>query len=467
VVALVGLQEDASVHLTTNIVGCDPANVSIGMPVRVSFEHQGDVWIPLFEPDPDSETFPIEADGVPTSPQRSDRAPAAKFESRVVLSGIGMSPVGRRLLVDPIELTSAACLRAIEDAGISASEIDGISTYPGPQGGGMTEGGIGPLEQALRLQPTWVNGGFDLPGQLGSVVAAMLAVAAGLCRHVLCYRTVWQSTEQELARRGQRGPDEGLTIWGSEWRAPYGATKALNMLAARANRYFHEFGATRELLGWIAINGRRHAALNPDAIYRELLSMDDYLAAPILSTPFGLLDCDVLCDGAVAIIVSARECAADLRHSPTYVEAVGTRITEPIAWDQGTMTHEPQMFGPAAHLWSRTALRPRDVDVAELYDGFSFNAVSWLEALGFCEVGEAQDFVGNGLEIGLEGSLPLNTHGGQLSAGRLHGFGFLHEAILQLRGGLGSRQVLGAEVAVVSSGGLQPAGAMLLTKDPL
>ena len=97
------------------------------------------------------------------------------------------------------------------------------------------------------------------------------------------------------------------------------------------------------------------------------------------------------------------------------------------------MTHEPLVFGPAAHLWSRTDLTPADVDVAEIYDGFSFNCVSWLEALGFCGLGEAPSFLAGGTEIALDGSLLLNTHGGQLSAGRTQGFGFLHEAVVQLR----------------------------------
>jgi acetyl-CoA acetyltransferase len=147
------------------------------------------------------------------------------------------------------------------------------------------------------------------------------------------------------------------------------------------------------------------------------------------------------------------------------VEAVGTQITERVSWDQGTVTHEPQVFGPAAHLWTRTDLRPADVDVAELYDGFTFNCLSWLEALGFCGVGEAPAFLDGGKRIALDGVIPLNTHGGQLSAGRTHGYGFLHEAVVQLRGDAGERQVRDAEVAVVSAGGGVPGGCLLLTTD--
>jgi acetyl-CoA acetyltransferase len=155
--------------------------------------------------------------------------------------------------------------------------------------------------------------------------------------------------------------------------------------------------------------------------------------------------------------------ADDLRHPPVLVEAVGTQITERIVWDQSTMTHEPQVLGAGAHLWTRTTLRPDDVQIGMLYDGFTFNCVSWLEALGFCGIGEAKDFLAGGQNIARDGGvLALNTHGGQLSAGRTHGMGLMHEAITQLRGDGGDRQVKNARVGVVSSGGLTPSGALLL-----
>jgi acetyl-CoA acetyltransferase len=229
-----------------------------------------------------------------------------------------------------------------------------------------------------------------------------------------------------------------------------------------ANRYFHEFGAGREMLGRIALNARAHAGLNPAAVYREPLSMDEYLNARMISTPFGLYDCDVPSDGAIAVVISRRELADDMDHVPIFVEAVGTQVRERISWDQSTLTHEPQVLGPAAHLWSRTDLTVDDVDVSELYDGFTFNCVSWLEALGYCEIGEAASFIGDGSRLSLRGDTPLNTHGGQLSAGRTHGFGFLHEAVVQLRGEGGNRQVRGARVAMVATGGGTPGGCLLL-----
>jgi acetyl-CoA acetyltransferase len=191
------------------------------------------------------------------------------------------------------------------------------------------------------------------------------------------------------------------------------------------------------------------------------MTMDDYLEARIITTPFGLYDCDVPRDASIAVIVSAADPAFDLAKPPVLVKAVGTQILERIDWDQSTLTHEPQALGPAAHLWTRTSLRPSDVDVAELYDGFTINCLTWIEALGFCGIGEARDFLDGGKNIARDGLLPLNTHGGQPSHGRTHGMGLIQKAIVQLRGEAGERQVAGASVAAVSSGGLTPGGALL------
>src|SRR5690606_37899141 len=132
-----------------------------------------------------------------------------RFERRAVLSGIGRSALGRRLLVDPLSLTVDACLAAVADAGLTLDDIDGLSTYPGMAGMGMSEGGVTAVEEALRLNPTWHNGGMDLPGPGGSIVAAMQAVANGLCRHVLCFRTVWESTFAVLRANGTFGAGGG------------------------------------------------------------------------------------------------------------------------------------------------------------------------------------------------------------------------------------------------------------------
>gem|GEM_PF-6687 len=465
VVAIVALAEDDRARLTTNIVGCAPEHVTIGQQVRVVFERHDDIWIPLFEPDPDAAgPGPVPK---PRDVQIGLRQPASprKFEDSVAITGVGQSAIGRRLMVDPVSLTVDAALAAVADAGLSLDEIDGLSTYPGSAiPGGMGEGGITAIEEALAIRPTWVSGAYETAGQNGSVIAAMLAVSAGLCRHVLCFRTVWQASETALMRSGQIKPVNGRVPASMEFRGPFGAESAAQWIGLAASHYFHQYGADRSVLGAIAVNSRANAARNPEAIYREPLTLESYLAARMVSSPFGLYDCDVPVDGAVAVIVSSIETAWDRPKPPVLVEAVGTQILERLSWDQDTLSHMPQARGPGAHLWTRTSLRPENVDVAELYDGFTFNALSWLEALGFCELGGATDFIAGGRGIALDGALPMNTHGGQLSAGRTHGYGFLREAILQLRGEATGRQVDDAKVAVVAAGGGTPAGVMLLRR---
>jgi acetyl-CoA acetyltransferase len=467
VVAQVAIEEDPRVRLTTNAVECDPGRLELGMRMEVVFEQLADVWLPLFRPVADQGApAALPADEVPPDQMWRQVRPMVRpdrFEDKVAITGIGMSEVGRRLMRPPLALAIEACGRAVTDAGLSFSDIDGLATYPGAGPvGGFGEGGLTLLEAALGIRPTWFNGGFETFGPGGSLIAAMLAVAGGLARHVLCYRTVWESTYSELVRAGTIVPPAGRT---PSWLVPFGATSAAHTLAQNAQRHFHRYGTTRETLGWIALNQRANAALNPTAIYRDPLSMDDYLTATPITTPFGLYDCDVPCDGATAVVVSALDAARDLARPPVLVEAVGTQIIERIEWDQSTLTHEPQVLGQSAHLWTRTSLRPSDVDVAQLYDGFTFNCLCWIEALGFCGIGEAKDFLDGGKNIARDGVLPLNTNGGQLSHGRTHGLGLCHEAVVQLRGEGGPRQVPGARVAMVSTGGLAPSGAILLRAD--
>jgi len=468
VIAIVALDEDDRPRLTTNIVNCDPESVHIGQRVRVLFEQLADeVWLPLFEPDPDAmaEIGPIPQPREYKSALRP-MPTVEKFEDKVAITGIGQSRLGRRQLVDPLGLTMDACLAAVADAGLDLDDIDGLSTYPGPMplDAGFSEGGIMAVCEALQLKPTWVNGAMETPGQIGSIMAAMLAVSSGLCRHVLCFRTVWQSSNETMLRSGRWVPPNIRPSGMAEWRTPYGALSAACWIGMNASHYMHRYGAGREMLGAIAVNARRNAVTNPEAIYREPMTIDDYMSARMISTPFCLYDCDVPIDGSVAFVVSAIETVGDLRSKPVRIEAVGTQVLERLSWDQDTIAHMPQALGPSAHLWTRTTLKPSDVDVAELYDGFSFNTISWIEALGFCGFGEATDFLDNGRAIALDGTLPLNTHGGQLSAGRTHGYGYVREAVRQLRGEA-VNQVPNAKVAVCSAGGGVPSGTMLLRID--
>lgn len=467
VLAQVALEEDDRVRLTTRIPDAEPDKLQLGQQMRVVFEHVDDVWIPLFTPTDETDLKPLPEDEIAPDQFRVHVRPPStehRFEHDSVITGIGMSRIGRRLMRPPLELTVEAALAAIEDAGLSVDDIDGLSTWPG--GGtsmGMSEGGVTALESALRLKPSWYNGGGETFGPAGSVIAAMMAVSTGVATHVLCFRTLWQATHEALLRAGKIPSGGNRIAPPNDMIMPLGASSAAHTLAMNAQRHMHKYGTTRETLGWIALNQRANAALNPTAIYRDPLTMDDYLSARMITTPFGLYDCDVPCDAAIAVIVSAKDRARDLPKPPVYIEAVGTQIVERLEWDQSTLTHEPQVLGPAAHLWTRTALTPADVDVALLYDGFSFNCLSWLEGLGFCGIGEAKDFLDGGKNIARDGILPVNPHGGQLSAGRTHGMGFMHEAVVQLRGEGGERQIADCNVAVSTSGGLTPSGVLLLT----
>jgi acetyl-CoA acetyltransferase len=396
------------------------------------------------------------------------------LERRAAITGIGQSEVGRRLGRDPLALTLDGCLAAIADAGLRPSDIDGLATYPGAMGGapGFTGAGVTEVHDALRLKLNWYSGGIERPGQLGCVIDACAAVAAGYARHVLCFRSVWEGTAQ--GKGGRAGIGVGGGAGGGAFRAsgptmeytlPFRAYSAASWIALVAQRHFHEYGTTREQLAQIALNARRNAAGNPKAIYREPLTLEQYLGARMISTPFCLYDCDVPCDGGTAVIVSHVDAARDLRRSPLRVEAVGSALRGRPSWDNFDDLTTMALRDAAAMLWERTDLKPADVDVAELYDGFSFIALAWLEALGFCPKGEGGRFIEGGGAIALDGEIPLNTNGGQLSGGRLHGFGFLHEACVQLWGEGGARQVPGSpEVAVAGAGGGPLGGCMLLTR---
>jgi len=391
-----------------------------------------------------------------------------RFEDRAILSGLGQSDVGRRLGRSGLDLTLEACCNALDDAGLGPGDIDGLSAWPGDVfvSEGFSGPGISQIQDALRLQLTWYTGGPETPGQLGAVVNAMMAVATGLCRHVLVYRTVTESSAQDGAgRAGVLSVDVPRLPAYQQWSVPFGAISSVTWIAQYASRYMHEFGLTREQLAQVPLTLRANAALNDKAVFRAPLTLDDYLAARMISTPLCLFDCDVPVDGSTAIIISAAESAPDLRSTPLVFEAIGTALRDRPSWDQRSSLSSMAATDAAAHLWSRTDLRPKDVDVAGLYDGFSILTVLWLEAFGFFARGEAGDFLGNGARIARDGDIPINTGGGQLSAGRLHGFGHLHEVALQLRGQAGARQVADARVGLVAAGGGPLAGTVLLRRD--
>ncbi len=387
------------------------------------------------------------------------------LERDAIISGIGMSHIGRRTGISGIDLTDASGRAAIADAGLEVDDIDGVATM-----------GDTPIREAvgrLGIEPTWTGGGFDTGGLLSPVMSALWAVGSGKARHVLVYRTVQMMGGTILpssdAGSTETQDSDGPALAESQALAWFGplltmhAYSAANWIAMHCRKHMELYGTTKEQLGWLAVNTRRNAALNPSAAYRDPMTLDDYMAARPISDPLGLFDCDVPVDGSIAIVVSRADHAEDCPNPPVRVEAIGGSSGEG-GWDQRPDYPAMASVDAASQMWSRTDLTANDIDVAELYDGFTFLTFAWLEALGICKVGEAGPFVEGGQRIALSGELPLNTYGGQLSAGRMHGYWVLHEAVAQLRGAAGDRQVSDAEVAVVAAGGGPIAGCMLLTR---
>jgi acetyl-CoA acetyltransferase len=382
-----------------------------------------------------------------------------KFEDDAVISGIGQSTVGRRLSRSALALTLDSLTSAVADAGLSIDDIGGLLTYPGggtALGPGFSGPPLADVYDALGLQPDFLMGNFEGPAQIGPLFNACLAVSAGLARHVVVYRTVTAGSARGALKERNERPREPL----SPWITAFGGGPAPLAYAMLARRHFYEYGTTREQLAEIALTARRHAKLNPKAVFRDPLSMDDYLSARMIADPLCLYDCDPYCDGSTAFVISHSDCADDLPRPAVRIEAMGMAPSPRPDHAQHVDLHPG--LRAAKQLWSRTTIRPEEVDVAGLYDGFSILALLWLEALGFCGPGEGGGFVEGGQRISLGGDLPLNTDGGQLAGGRLHGFGFVHEMCLQLRGQAGDRQVPSARVAAVAVGALPYVGCMLL-----
>lgn len=384
------------------------------------------------------------------------------------ITGAAISHIGRRLGRSPLDLTVEAAQAALADAGLTAADIDGVSTYPG---GGKSFPGhngnlIGELAHAMTLKLEWFSGGGEAAGQLGALFNAVGAIAAGTCDHVLVYRSLMESSAQTQAKRaGVIASASGRIEGVYEWIAPFGALSPSNVAAMYAMRHFHEFGTTREQLAQVALTARANAADTPYAVYRDPMSMEDYLNARPISDPLCLYDCDVPIDGATVVIVSRLSAARSLRSDALTIEAMSGALYGSHYWDQYEDLTSMVARDASRSLWKRSSLRPEDVDVAELYDGFSIFVPMWLESMGFCGRGESGPFIEGGKRIAVDGELPLNTGGGQLSGGRLHGYGLLYQACLQLWRRAG-RQVPGnPRVAAVGVGGGPLAGALLLTRD--
>lgn len=385
---------------------------------------------------------------------------------KAIISGIGISDIGRKTDSSDLDLTLQSSRQAIADAGLTPADLDGVATM-----------GDTPREAAcaaLGIDPPYAGQGYDRGGLLTHVMAAAEAVEAGLARHVLVYRTVKMMGGNLLQNDKTASMGAGPAVSASKVEMPsgmaevpqliaYHAYAATNWLGMHCQRHMDLYGTTKEQLGWLAVNSRRNAALNPKAVFKDPITLDDYMNARMISTPFGLLDCDIPIDGSIAVVVSHPDYAADCPQPPVRIEAFGGSSGRG-GWTMRPDYPKMASVDAAAEMWGKTALRPSDIDIAQLYDGFTFLTFAWLEALGICKDGEAGPFVEGAARIALDGAMPLNTYGGQLSAGRMHGYWILHEACVQLRRQGGARQVSKPlNVAAVANGGGPIAGCLLLT----
>lgn len=387
------------------------------------------------------------------------------LQKEAYVTGIGQSEVGIRLTRSGMGLTKDAIFEALADAGLTLDQIDGVSSYPGKSHNylGFSPVGVEEVIEQFGIKARWHNGAAEVPAQLSSIASAADAVRSGQARHVICFRTVYEAAA--MARPEEFPPLRRAHVEGySQWTAPYFATSAATWVAQYAMRHMHRYGMTREQLAQVALNANRNALRNPRAaaITKKPLTLADYLAARMISSPFCLYDCDRFTDCSTVLIVSAGDALDEVTATPIRIAASAGKV-ERWSWDQPEWMAS---YATGPDLWAKTDYTPKDVDTVQFYDGFAFFPISWLEALGFCGIGEGHEFIEGGTRIALDGELPMNTGGGQIGAGRLHGFGFAHEAVLQLRGKGGERQIPGdPKVAVATSGGGPLAAALLLAKD--
>ena len=376
----------------------------------------------------------------------------------VAVVGVGYSPLTRSGAPDPRQLTFAAVSEALVDAGLTGADIDGIFEYKfGPESPSAQE--------VARLIGSPNLGAFaDLipnnPSGLGGPMAGVMAVASGVCETVLSFRCLTRAAGYQGGVAP--GPDRVAGTW--QYLVPDGCVGGILVnMALVKRRWMAEYGRGEEDFGRIAVNARAWSSLNPRAVLRDKISMDDYLESRMIVDPLRLLDCDYPVNGACATIITTAERARDLRQMPVIVDAMAYGTGAGVDWTFADDVLYGGTIPCAERLWQRSSFSVDDVDVAQVYDGFTNVTLHWIEALGFCGFGEFGEWVGDGSRIGPGGDLPLNTAGGQLAEGRLHGVSFLCEAVLQLRGQCDVRQVPDARVALVASGLYPQCGAMVLT----
>ena len=378
---------------------------------------------------------------------------------RVAIAGVALSDVGRVDDLTPYALTAQASRRALADAGLSPQQVDGFAS--------TSLGTMAPIDVAeyFGLTPRWIDS-TSVGGASWEVMAAHAAdaIAAGHADVVLL--TYGSTARADLKKKlrtaslnwGTRGPQQ--------WEAPYGHT-LISKYAMAARRHMHDYGTTIEQLAEVAVSARFNAQLNPEAFYRDPITVADVLDGPMIADPFTKLHCCIRSDGGAAVVLVAEDRIADLAKPPVWVLGTGesTSHMSMSQWSDFT-TGPAAVSGPLA--FERAGVGPADIDVCELYDAFTYMLLMTLEDLGFCKPGEAGPLVESGA-LRLGGDLPTNTDGGGLSACHpgQRGLFLLVEAARQLRGESGDRQVPDAKLACVSGTGgwFCSSGTVILGRD--
>lgn len=396
-----------------------------------------------------------------------------KTHDRVAAVGVGYSSTARRQTIGSWKLAIEACKAALDDAGMTPKDLDGISIMmhaAGPAPDGLDEIQSMDLAHSLGIEPlNWFSDARNGPAYVAAAMHGIAAIRSGLAHTVLTVRIVPQrlNADAVIQMASDAGPE--IVTGDRSFTAPYGfgiaGVEAVTSIAALpARRHMDLFGTTEEQFGAHVVAQRYHASMNEDALLREPITVKDYLAARYIAKPIRLLDCDYPVDSASAIIFTSGDRARNFLKRPVWVDAAAYSSIRYLDFNTLPDMNESSPFHAARQLWSRTELKPQDVDTAQLYDGFTIIVFQWLEALGFCGLGEAGPYVEEG-NTRLGGKLPVNTDGGACNVGRRHGANFCIETVRQLRGECGPRQVPNAEVGVWSNAVGPYSGAVLMTAD--
>ena len=376
--------------------------------------------------------------------------PSRDLRDTCAIVGVGNSRLGRVPGVSSLDLIVEAMRNAIEESGVDPKTIDGVLCR-GPDDIYTHHQMVGErLGINARFSTTVTNGGAS---QILSVALAVMAIRHGLATTVICGygRDAWSRThasEEARVRNETRPASQRPREFGPE----YGYYGAPAMHAFGATRHMHLYGTTKEHFGRIAVDFREHALRNPQAQMKKPLTMEEYHAQRSIVRPFGLYDCSLRSDAAGAMIVTSAERARDLKMPPVLVKGFGTH-NNLRGWfaDDNMVVTAAKQAGETAY--KMAGLGPKDVDTAQIYDCFTYMVLTQLEDYGFCKKGEGGDFVASGA-LRLDGALPTNTSGGQLSEAHAEGVLQIVEGVRQLqRKYPANRQVKDAEIALISGHG--------------